>query len=279
MPARQPEEGRTDKLKDMHECPICGLHERCRNHWVAVQEANGEVEFQIGAMTASEDNLILLRNKLKNPPLRALFAKIQLEPEWVEEQGRVLAYLAWPLELRGAVHKALFPAGSGNATELPPTPMYEHRLQELRLDAIEVDAVNCLPDELLYKARFTLTLEGVGEVPFTYLQLLFAPGVEWAPWLQREGAQGKAEATLRLLLAGLVDPLRESFSGHIVKVLSEDQPAGLAPGVAVDEVEVTGPPELHLGEEIERMINERRLQPMARDALRSILGTAAVPVR
>ncbi|MGH9483215.1 MAG: hypothetical protein ACRD1L_14100, partial [Terriglobales bacterium] len=118
----------------MAECPICGLEERCRNHWVAVQEPNGEVEFQIGAMTASEDNLILLRNKLKNPPLRQLFERIALQPEWVEERGRLLAYLPWPLELRGAVDRSLFPQGApgAGARPLPATPIFTHQLEDLQ---------------------------------------------------------------------------------------------------------------------------------------------------
>ncbi|MGH9468042.1 MAG: hypothetical protein ACRD1Y_11880 [Terriglobales bacterium] len=256
----------------MIECPICGLGERCRNHWVAVQEADGEVEFQIGAMTASEDNLVLLRNKLKNPPLRTLFEKIQLSPEWAEEQGRVLAYLAWPLELRGAVHRTLFPAGTGNNAPLPPTPIYRHRLEDLHLEGVEIDAVNCLPDELIYKARFRLTLAGVGEVGFNYVQLLYALGVEWGPLLAAPGRSRQAEAMIQLLIAGLVDPLRAMFVGQEVQVLSEEQNEGLAAGVAVDELALEGPPERHFGEEIERMLNEHRLQPLLRDNLRRLVA-------
>ncbi|MGH9412450.1 MAG: hypothetical protein ACRD0Y_01800 [Terriglobales bacterium] len=258
----------------MIECPICGLSERCHNHWVAVQEPNGEVEFQIGAMTASEDNLILLRNKLKNPPLRALFAKIELEPQWVEEQGRVLAYLPWPLELRGAVHRTLFPAGTGNNSPLPPTIFHTHQLEDLQLEGVELDTVNCLPDELLYKARFQITLSAVGRVPFDYMQILFAPGVEWAPPKSSELAP--AQDLVRLVLGGLVDPLRSIFAGHEVQVLSEDQPESLMAGKPVDEIALPGEPERHLGEEIEKLINERRLQPLLRDQLLRFLGAGTV---
>lgn len=254
-------------------CPICGLSERCRNHWVAAQEPSGEVEFQIGAMTASEDNLILLRNKLKNPPLRTLFEKINLTPEWVEEQGRTLAYLPWPLELRGAVHRTLFPMGTGNNAPLPQTVFHTHRLEDLTLDSIELDAVNCLPDELMYKARFQIRLADVGDVPFEYVQLLFAPGVEWAPKLAAAPSRHAAEALVRLLLGGLVDPLRTLFAGHTVQVLSEDQTDKLLPGKPIDELALPGEPERHLGEEIERLVNERRLQPMLRDQLLALLST------
>ncbi|MGH9476982.1 MAG: hypothetical protein ACRD1C_11715 [Terriglobales bacterium] len=230
-------------------------------------------------MTASEDNLILLRNKLKNPPLRVLFEKIQLTPEWIEEQGRLLAYLPWPLELRGAVHRTLFPAGAGDAAPLPPTPIYDHRLDDLQLTGVEIDAVNCLPDELLYKVHFQLSLEAVGAVPFIYMQLLFAPGVEWARLLAMRGPAAQAQATVRLLMAGLVDPLRELFVGHPVRILSEDQPAGLVVGEPVDEVELPGPPDHHLGEEIEGLINERRLQPLLRDTLLGLLTLPAPAVQ
>ncbi|HUX67102.1 MAG TPA: hypothetical protein VMV31_06410 [Terriglobales bacterium] len=264
----------------MAECPICGLGERCRNHWVATQEAQGEVEFQIGAMTASEDNLILLRNKLNNPPLRLLFEKIALAPEWVEEQGRTLAYLAWPLELRGAVHRTLFPQGAPGAPirPLPPTPIHTHLLEDLRLEGVELDCVNCLPDELLYKAHFAARLAGVGVVPFTYLQVVWASGVEWAPQLEAPAVRQQAQALVQLLMAGLLDPLRATFAGQQVQVLAEEQPDGLAPGQPVDEIALPGPPEKHLGEEIEAMLNQRRLQPLLRDSLLQLARTPAPAV-
>ncbi|MGH9488078.1 MAG: hypothetical protein ACRD04_10880 [Terriglobales bacterium] len=258
----------------MPECPICGLGERCRNHWVAVQEPNGEVEFQVSAMTASEDNLILLRNKLKNPPLRTLFEEIQLTPEWVEEQGRVLAYLHWPLDLRGAVHRTLFPAGSGSLAPLPPTPIFNQHLEDIQLSGVELDAVNCLPDELVYRAEFSLGLRELGAAPFAYVQTLWAAGVEWAPRLSTRASRQQAEGVVRLLIAGLLDPLREMFAGRDVLVLSEEQPNGLKPGVAVDEIALPGTPERHLGEEIENLINERRLQPMLRNNLLLLLPAA-----
>lgn len=265
----------------MVDCPICGLGERCRNHWVATQEANGEVEFQIGAMTASEDNLILLRNKLNNPPLRLLFDKIALAPEWVEQQGRTLAYLAWPLELRGAVHRTLFPQGTPGAGSrpLPPTPIYTHQLEDLRLEGVELDFVNCLPDEVLYKVRFAASLAGVGVVPFTYLQLVWASGVEWALHLEPPARRQQAQALVQLLMGGLVDPLRAEFAGQQVQVLAEEQLEGLAAGQPVDEIALPGPPEKHLGEEIEAMLNQRRLQPLLRDSLLQLARTpAAAPV-
>ncbi|MGH9393819.1 MAG: hypothetical protein ACRD1E_06580 [Terriglobales bacterium] len=259
----------------MPECPICGLGERCRNHWVAVQEPNGEVEFQIGAMTASEDNLVMLRNKLKNPPLRALFAAIALTPTWVEEQGRVLAYLAWPLELRGAVHRNLFPNGAPGQElrPLPPTPMFQHRIEDLRLESASVDLVNCLPDEVLYRARFLITLGGVGEVAFEYVQLLWSEGVEWAAELSAGARMGQAQALVQLLMAGLLDPIRAAFVGQEATVLAEDQPAGLQPGAAVDEVALAG--EVHLGEFIEALIHERRLQPLLRASLLQLMAAPA----
>ena len=261
----------------MAECPFCGLEERCRNHWVAVQEPNGEVEFQIGAMTASEDNLILLRNKLSNPPLRTLFEKIALTPEWVEEQGRLLAYLPWPLELRGAVHRTLFPAGSpGSDRPLPPTPIFQHHLLDLTLTGVELDLVNCLPDEVLYKAHFAVELEGVGKVGFDYLQLTFAEGVEWSNHLHGEAKLMQANGIVQLLLGGLIDPLRHVFVGQPVEILADDQPDGLQPGKQVDEIAVMTPKELHLGEEIEALVNQRRLQPMLRDSLLQ-LALAAAP--
>lgn len=256
----------------MAECPLCGLGERCRNHWVAVQEPNGEVEFQIGAMTASEDNLILLRNKLNNPPLRLLFEKIGLEPHWIEEQGRLLAYLPWPLELRGAVHRTLFPNGAPGADlrPLPPTPIFDHQLDELSLDGVELDLANCLPDEVLYKVKFSARLAGLGTVEFCYVQLVWADGIEWVQHLQTPAKILQAQAIVQLLMGGIVDPLRGIFAGQAVQVLSEDQPDGLAAGQAVDEIALVGPPERHLGEEIEAMLNQRRLQPLLRDSLRQL---------
>jgi len=252
----------------MSECPICGLGERCRNHWVASQEPNGEVEFQIGAMTASEDNLILLRNKLKNPPLRVLFHEIALTPEWVEENGRVLAYLHWPLELRGAVHRTLFPNGAPGADRrpLPPTPIFAHQLDGLNLGRVEIDLVNCLPDELLYKVQFFAELAGVGTVEFWYMQVVWSDTVEWMPHFSA-GKLGQAQAIVQLVMGGLLDPLRATFVGQPVQVLAENSPDGLAAGVIIDEIGVSGPPELHLGEEIETMLNQRRLQPLLRDSL------------
>ncbi len=264
----------------MAECPICGLGERCRNHWVAAQEPSGEIEFQIGPMTASEDNLILLRNKLKNPPLRQLFDAIALSPSWVETgaaapgQGRLLAYLAWPLELRGAVHRSLFPNGAPGAGPPPAAPvMFEHRLEDLDLDAVELDLVNCLPDELLYWARFHLRLAGIGDVHFSYMQLLWAESVSWARLLQSPSLRAQAQALIRLLFGGLLDPLRAAFAGREVRVLAEGengQPARLEAGCDVDEIATVPAPgdrELHLGEEIEMLINHRRLQPLLREQL------------
>lgn len=264
----------------MIECPICGLGERCRNHWVAVQEPNGEVEFQIGAMTASEDNLVMLRNKLSNPPLRVLFDKIALQPQWVEQQGRLLAYLAWPLELRGAVHKSLFPNGAPGADNrpLPPTPIFDHQLEDLRLVEVELDLVNCLPDEVLYKAKFALQLAGVGVVEFYYLQIFYADGIEWSDHLSTPESLAKATAIVQLLLGGIVDPLRAQFVGHPVQVLCEDQPEGLEAGRPVDEIAALGPPEIHLGEEIESLMNQRRLQPMLRDSLLALAAPTASTV-
>jgi hypothetical protein len=254
------------------------LGERCRNHWVAVQDANGEVEFQIGAMTASEDNLILLRNKLKNPPLRTLFEKVQLQPQWVEEKGRVLAYLPWPLDLRGAVHRTLFPAGApgGDARPLPPTPFFTHTLADLEFEGVTLDLVNSLPDELLYRVQLKLTLEGVGTAPFTYMQVLWAEGIAWERVLPTPARQQQAAELIRLMLAPLADPLREMFVGRSVDVLSEEQPGGLAAGEPVDELALPGTPERHLGEELEALINQRRLQPLMRDSLLQVAGAEYV---
>ncbi len=225
-------------------------------------------------MTASEDNLILLRNKLKNPPLRALFDQLTLQPVWAEEQGSVLAYLAWPLELRGAVHRLLFPTNApGQGQPLPPTPIFFHRLLDLRLAAVSLDLENCMPDELLYRVRFELDLENLGMVTFDYAQIVWAAGICWSDLLNTPAQLFQAESVVRLLFGGLVDPLRAQFCGHDVQLLSEDQPQGLAAGQPVDELALpaeSDQPERHLGEEIEAMLNQRRLQPMLRDSLIAI---------
>lgn len=261
-------------------CPICGLEERCRNHWVAVQEPSGEVEFQIGAMTASEDNLVMLRNRLGNPPLRVLFAKIGLEPQWVEFEGRLLAYLTWPLELRGAVHRTLFPNGAPGADNrpLPPTPIFDHRLEDLRLEGVEVDLDNCLPDEVLYNATFALQFSGVGTVAFHYLQIVFAAGVNWSEHLASNAKLAQAQGIIQLMLGGLVDPLRGLFAGHAVQVLAEEHPDGIHAGDAVDEVALPGVPERHLGEELDALMNERRLQPLLRDSLLALALSSSAAV-
>lgn len=254
-------------------CPVCGLGERCRNHWVAVQEANGEMEFQIGAMTASEDNLILLRNKLGNPPLRTLFEKIALQPAWVDENGRTLAYLAWPLELRGAVHRTLFPAGApGSERPIPPTPMFDHHLVDMRLIAVEIDTENCLPDELLFLIQYEIDLEGVGTVPFRYMQVVWAEGITWANLLNSGTTRDQAIKVIRLLYEGLIDPLRATFAGQTVTVLADEQPEGIQSGVAIDEMALAAREGVHFGEEIERLANQRRLQPMLRDSLIGLLA-------
>ena len=253
----------------MAECPICGLGERCRNHWVAQQTPAGEVEFQIGAMTASEDNLILLRNKLQNPPLRTLFEKIALTPEWVDEQGRLLAYLHWPLELRGAVNRALFPNGAPGAdnSPLPPPKLVEQKLAEIRLGAIALDFEHCLPDEFIYDASFELDLVDIGTVIFHYMQLVWADGVVWGEVLGRPERQHQAEALVRLLLGGIMDPIRGSFAAQTVQVMLDSQDSEMKAGAAVDEIVLPQTPERHLGEEIEAQVNERRLQPLLRDNL------------
>jgi len=250
---------------------------------VAVQTPQGEVEFQVGAMTASEDNLVMLRNKLSNPPLRVLFEKIALKPMWVEEQGRLLAYLHWPLELRGAVHKSLFPNGAPGADNrpLPPTPMHPHRLLDLRLESVALDLVNCLPDEVLYKAHFKLQIEGVGEVGFDYVQIVWADDVDWSRALSTPEKLNQATSIVQLLMAGLVDPLRGIFAGQAVQVLAEEQPQVVAPGSVIDEVATMATAETgerHLGEEIESMINQRRLQPMLRDSLLGLALSSATVV-
>jgi len=224
-------------------------------------------------MTASEDNLILLRNKLKNPPLRDLFAKIALQPLWVEEQGRTLAYLHWPLELRGAVHRTLFPSGAPGADNrpLPPTPIFRHHLDDLKLDHTELDTVNSLPDELLYRAVFTLSVAGVGTSTFVYMQSLWAEGLDWEQALADPASRLQAQAVVHLVLGGLVDELRGIFCGREVDLLSEDHPEGLPAAANVDEVALPGPPEQHLGEEIEARLNQRRLQPLLRDQLLALV--------
>lgn len=253
-------------------CPVCGLGERCRNHWVAEQRADGEIEFQVGAMTASEDNLVMLRNKLGNPPVRTLFEKIGLQPVWIEEAGKTLAYLSWPLELRGAVHRTLFPAGSpGSERAIPPTPMFDHRFNDLRLVSVAVDTDNCMPDELLFLINYEIDLEDVGTVPFCYMQTVWADGFVWARLLTAEVARDQAIKVIRLLYDGLTDALRELFAGHPVQVLADDQPDGIKAGVAVDEIARADREGVHLGEEIERLANERRLQPMLRDSLVGLL--------
>jgi len=53
----------------------------------------------------------------------------------------------------------------------------------------------------------------------------------------------------------------------------------LAAGQPVDEIALPGPPEKHLGEEIEAMLNQRRLQPLLRDSLLQLARSpAAAPV-
>lgn len=251
----------------MADCPICGLGEGCRNHWVARQDPTGEVIFQVGAMTASEDNLMLLRNKLKNPPLRELFERIALVPEWVEETGSLFAYLPWPLDLRGAVHRALFPQANAGVGSQPALPVFMHVLEDIQLGAAEFDLEHCLPDEMLYMVRFTLRLAGVGEVPFTYLQVMWANGVEWAPLFHSGPRRHNAAALIQLLMGGLLDPLRAAFVGQTVRVVAEEQPDGIVAGRAVDEMALPGPPPRHFGEEIESLLNQRRLQPLLRDHL------------
>ncbi|MGH9519523.1 MAG: hypothetical protein ACRD2D_07725 [Terriglobales bacterium] len=265
----------------MATCPLCGLGERCRNHWVALQTPEGEVEFQVGAMTASEDNLVLLRNKLRNPPLRALFAQLGLAPAWVEEQGRLLAYLAWPLELRGAVHRHLFPNGAPGADlrPLPPTPIFPAALEDLSLAAVALDFDNCMPDEVLYRCHFDLALAGIGRVRFSYVQVIWADNIEWARILPDPALRLRAQGLLQLLVAGLVDPLRAAFAGQPVQILAEDLPEGLRDGVAVDEVALPGPPERHLGEEVEALINQRRLQPLLRDGILQLGLAPAAPLQ
>lgn len=253
---------------------------------MAQQTPDGEVEFQAGAMTASEDNLVLLRNKLSNPPLKQLFEKIGLEPHWAEQQGRLLAYLNWPLELRGAVHRTLFPAMAAGG-DLQPTTMFAHRLEELQLETVELDFDHCLPDELIYHARLALVLGPDPEAPgaagaaveasFTYVQLVWAEGAAWRALLGAEAARRQAGGVVRLLLGGIMDPLRAEFLGHRVLVLAEDQPGGIAAGSAVDEIVLPGEPERHLGEEIEAMLNQHRLQPMLRDLLLGRRPAATTP--
>lgn len=231
-------------------------------------------------MTASEDNLVLLRNKLRNPPLRQLFAQLALEPQWLEEQGRLLAYLAWPLELRGAVHRTLFPAGTPAAAgnPLPPTPIFDAVLHDLSLVEVALDLENCMPDEILYRCRFQLALDHSGPVFFNYVQIVWAEGVEWSQILPPP-QRPRAQALLQLLFGGLIDPLRALFAGQPVQMLAEDQPSGLQPGSTVDEVILPGPPERHLGEEIEALVNQRRLQPLLRDGFLQLahLGKPFVP--
>ncbi|MGH9482340.1 MAG: hypothetical protein ACRD1L_09635, partial [Terriglobales bacterium] len=145
---------------------------------------------------------------------------------------------------------------------------------DLQLEAVELDLVNCLPDEVIYKVRFAARLAAVGPVPFTYLQLVWATGVDWASHLQPPARRQQAEALVQLLMGGILDPLRALFAGQSVQVLADEQPGGIQPGQAVDEIALPGPPERHLGEEIEAMLNQRRIQPLLRD---SWLRLAAPP--
>lgn len=252
----------------MAECPICGLGDRCRNHWVASQDAAGEIHFQTGPMTASDDNLILVQNKLGRPDLKVMMAKIGVEPRWVETGGRTMAYLAWPLDLRAAVNRALFPAGPpGGEAPQPAVPMFRHRLEEIRVGPVELDADNCLPDELLYHVDFELQLAELGPVILRYSQILWDELLPWAEFMQAEGLAERTQQTMALVFAGLLDPLRADFAGREVEILAEEQSSGLAAGSRVDEVSRVEPPEAHFGEEIERLVNERRIQPMLRMAI------------
>ena len=252
----------------MAECPICGLGDRCRNHWIASQDAAGELQFQTGPMTASDDNLILLQNKLGRPDLKGLMAKIGVQPEWLQIGGQTMAYLAWPLDLRAAVNRALFPAGPpGGEQPVAPVPKYRHWLEEIEVGEIRLDVENCLPDELLYHVDFELRLKDLGAVVLTYSQILWDELLPWSDLMRNAEVAERARQTLRLVFAGFLDILRQTFAGQEVEVLAEDQPEALAPGSRVDEVARLTPPEVHMGEEIERLVNERRIQPMLRTAI------------
>lgn len=261
----------------MAQCPICGLAERCRNHWIATQEAGGEIEFQTGPMTASDDNLILLQNKLNRPDLRGLLAKINLEPAWVTQGERASAYLAWPLELRAAVNRALFPNGiPGGDRPVPPTPIFRHTIEEINLIATRIDTEQCLPDELLYGVEFEILLKDFGAVRFEYLQVVWDELAPWAELVAPPKPAEQARQTLRLMFTGLLDVLRARFAGQLVDVLCEDCTEGLTPGGKVDEVALVEAA-VHLGEEIERHVNERRIQPLLRDAIMSFGLEAKLP--
>ena len=58
-----------------------------------------------------------------------------------------------------------------------------------------------------------------------------------------------------------------SASEISVRVVAEEQPDGIVAGRAVDEMALPGPPPRHFGEEIESLLNQRRLQPLLRDHL------------
>jgi len=98
------------------------------------------------------------------------------------------------------------------------------------------------------------------------MQVVWTDAIEWMPHLTT-GKLGQAQALVQLVMGGLLDPLRATFAGQPVQVLAENHPDGLAAGAVVDEIGVPGSPELHLGEEIETMLNLRRLQPLLRDSL------------
>ncbi len=254
--------------QQMAECPICGLGDRCRNHWIASQDEAGELQFQTGPMTASDDNLILLQNKLGRPDLKGLMAKIGVQPAWLQIGGRTMAYLAWPLDLRAAVNRALFPAGPpGGEQPVPPVPKYRQWLEEIDVGEVRFDVENCLPDELLYHIDFELRLQKLGVVTLMYSQILWDELLPWSHLMQNPEVAEQGRKTIRLVFAGLLDVLRQTFAGQEVEVLAEDQPDALAAGSRVDEVARMVPPEAHMGEEIERLVNERKIQPMLRTAI------------
>lgn len=267
----------------MPACPICGLGERCRSHWIAAEDASGEVSFQTGVMTASEDNLVLLRNKLKNPPLQQLFERLQLAPTWMESEGRRLAYLPWPLDLRGAVHRALFPAGAPGApaaADDEDVPLHDTQLEDLALVSVRFDTEHCLPDELLYIGVFELAVADLGCLKFEYVGQLWAEGVNWSHLFASDDVRRQAANLTQLLLAGVLDPLRASFAGRPVRLLV-DGSGPLRAGDRVDEVVCAGreaspaQTELHLGEEIEALLHARRLAPLLRDSLLHLLAAPA----
>lgn len=253
----------------MAECPICGLGDRCRNHWIASQDAGGEIHFQTGPMTASDDNLILVQNKLGRPDLKVMMSKLGVEPRWIEQDGLLMAYLAWPLDLRAAVNRALFPSGPPGASPVDPDPVptFRHTLDEINVAGVELDAENCLPDELLYHVGFNLRLSDFGEVALRYSQVLWDEFLPWSEFVRSTDIAQRTRQTVALMFSGLLDPLRATFAGQLVDVLAEDQPNGLVPGCRVDELARVAAPEAHLGEVIESLVNERRLQPMLRAAI------------